>query len=102
MLVPSRLPLAVVLATVLMFFGAATGAAATSTGLPRQACAGVAAPGPAVDASEAPSPGGSAPAPLPVPAHPVGGDAMGTCGTVVPSGAPAPPAVGVQSFVVAD
>jgi D-alanyl-D-alanine carboxypeptidase (penicillin-binding protein 5/6) len=100
---PSRLPLAVVLATVLLFLGAATGAAATSTGLPaQQACPGVAAPGPPVDASEAPRPGGSAPAPLPVPAHPVGGDAMGTCGTVVPSGAPAPPAVGVQSFVVAD
>ena len=100
---PSRLPLAVVLATVLVFLGAATGAAATRTALPvQQACAGVAAPGPPVDASEAPRPGGSAPAPLPVPAHPVGGDAMGTCGTVVPSGAPAPPAVGVQSFVVAD
>lgn len=112
---PSRLPLALVLATVLLLLGAATGAAAPSAGLPaggaaassaglpaQQACAGVAAPAPAVDASEAPSPGGSAPAPLPVPAHPVGGDAMGTCGTVVPSGAPAPPEVGVQSYVVAD
>jgi D-alanyl-D-alanine carboxypeptidase (penicillin-binding protein 5/6) len=99
----SRLPLAVVLATVLLLLGAATGAAATATALPaQQSCAGVAAPGPAVDASEAPRPGGAAPAPLPVPAHPVGGDAMGTCGTVVPTGAPAPPPVGVQSFVVAD
>jgi serine-type D-Ala-D-Ala carboxypeptidase (penicillin-binding protein 5/6) len=99
----SRLPLAVVLSTVLLFLGAATGAAATSTGLPaQQSCVDVAAPGPPVDASEAPRPGGAAPAPLPVPARPVGGDALGTCGTVVPSGAPAPPAVGVQSFVVAD
>ena len=100
---PSRLPLALVLATVLLLLGAATGAAAPSTGVPaQQSCVDVTAPGPAVDASEAPRPGGSAPAPLPVPAHPVGGDALGTCGTVVPSGAPAPPAVGVQSFVLAD
>ena len=99
----SRLPLAVVLATVLLLLGAGTGAAATSTGVStQQSCAGVAVPGPAVDESEAPRPGGAAPAPLPVPAHPVGGDAMGTCGTVVPSGAPAPPEVGVQSYVVAD
>jgi D-alanyl-D-alanine carboxypeptidase (penicillin-binding protein 5/6) len=100
---PSRLPLALVQATVLLLLGAATGAAAPSTGVPaQQSCVDVTAPGPAVDASEAPRPGGSAPAPLPVPAHPVGGDALGTCGTVVPSGAPAPPAVGVQSFVLAD
>jgi D-alanyl-D-alanine carboxypeptidase (penicillin-binding protein 5/6) len=99
----SRLPLALVLATVLLLLGAATGAAAPSTGVPaQQSCVDAAAPAPAVDASEAPRPGGSAPAPLPVPAHPVGGDALGTCGTVVPSGAPAPPAVGVQSFVLAD
>ena len=88
----------------LLLLGAATGApAASAAGLPaQQACAGVAAPGPAVDSLGGAEPGGSAPAPLPVPAHPVGGDAMGTCGTVVPSGAPAPPEVGVQSYVVAD
>jgi D-alanyl-D-alanine carboxypeptidase (penicillin-binding protein 5/6) len=100
---PSRLPLALVLAAVLLLLGAATGAAATATGLPvQQSCVDATVPAPPVDASEAPRPGGSAPAPLPVPARPVGGDALGTCGTVVPSGAPAPPAVGVQSYVVAD
>jgi serine-type D-Ala-D-Ala carboxypeptidase (penicillin-binding protein 5/6) len=100
---PSRLPLALVLAMVLLLLGAATGAAATATArLAQQSCVDATAPAPPVDASEAPRPGGSASAPLPVPARPVGGDALGTCGTVVPSGAPAPPAVGVQSYVVAD
>jgi D-alanyl-D-alanine carboxypeptidase (penicillin-binding protein 5/6) len=106
-----RLPLAVVVSTVLLLLGAVTGATA-SAAVPtppavaaapaQQGCPGVAAPAPPVDESEAPQPGQSAPPPLPVPAHPVGGEAMGTCGTVVPSGAPAPPAVGVQSYVVAD
>ncbi len=100
-----RLPLAVVVSTVLLFLGAMTGAATASAapGLPaQQACGGATAPAPPVDESEAPRPGQPAPAPLPVPAHPVGGDAMGTCGTVGPPGAPPPPAVGVQSYVVAD
>lgn len=100
-----RLPLAAAVSTVLLLLGAVTGATAASaapTVLSQQACPGVAAPARPVDESEAPRPGQAAPAPLPFPAHPVGGDAMGTCGTVVPSGAPAPPAVGVQSYVVAD
>ena len=66
------------------------------------ACPGAAAPGPPVDASEAPSPGEPVPPPLPVPDPPVGGDAMGSCGTVVGEGAPPPPAVGAQSYVLAD
>ena len=100
-----RLPLAVVVSTVLLLLGAVTGAAnaAAAPEVPGQAaCPAVDQPAPPVDESEAPRPGQAAPAPLPVPAHPVGGEAMGTCGTVVPSGAPAPPAVGVQSYVVAD
>lgn len=60
------------------------------------------APGPPVDASEAPRPGDAAPPPLPVPDPPVGGPAMGTCGDVVADGAPPPPAVGVTSYVLAD
>jgi serine-type D-Ala-D-Ala carboxypeptidase (penicillin-binding protein 5/6) len=88
-----------VLVALLVLLGAAPGAAASPT---QAACPQVNAPGPPVDASEAPLPGGSTPAPLPVPAQPVGGEAMGTCGTVVPSGAPAPPEVGVVSYVVAD
>ncbi len=100
-----RLPLAVVVSTVLLLLGAVTGAASAAAApeVPGQAaCPAVDQPAAPVDESEAPRPGQAAPAPLPVPAHPVGGEAMGTCGTVVPSGAPAPPAVGVQSYVVAD
>ncbi|HEY2194997.1 MAG TPA: peptidase M15 [Actinomycetospora sp.] len=100
-----RLPLAVAVSTVLLLLGAVTGPTAASAApavLSQQSCPGVAAPARPVDESEAPRPGQAAPDPLPVPAHPVGGDAMGTCGTVVPSGAPAPPAVGVQSYVLAD
>lgn len=79
------------------------GAAPTVSAAPAQAaCPQVNQPGPPVDASEAPRPGGTAPAPLPVPAEPVGGEQMGTCGVVAPAGAPAPPAVGVESYVVAD
>lgn len=101
----SRALIATTIATGLLLLGAAPGAlaaepapgAVTETG-----CTAVARPAPPVDESEAPRPGQSAPAPLPVPDRPVGGDAMGTCGTVVPKGAPAPPEVGVQSYVVAD
>jgi serine-type D-Ala-D-Ala carboxypeptidase (penicillin-binding protein 5/6) len=96
---------AVVVSTVLLLLGAVTGGAVASAApavVSQQSCPGVDAPARPVDESEAPRPGQSAPAPLPVPAHPVGGDAMGTCGTVVPNGAPPPPAVGVQSYVVAD
>jgi serine-type D-Ala-D-Ala carboxypeptidase (penicillin-binding protein 5/6) len=60
------------------------------------------APGPPVDESEALRPGQSPPPPLPVPAQPVGGPAMGWCGVVVHRDAPAPPAVGVASYVLAD
>lgn len=66
------------------------------------ACPFGVAPGPPVDASEAPRPGQAEPAPLPVPSPPVGGPAMGTCGDVVAAGSPAPPAVGVASYVLAD
>lgn len=100
-----RVPAAVVLSTVLLILGGITGAgaaAATPTLGDQAACPGVDQPAHPVDSSEAPQPGQSAPAPLPVPARPVGGDAMGTCGTVVPPGAKAPPEVGVQSYVVAD
>lgn len=79
------------------------GVAPAASASPAQAgCPQVDRPSPPVDASEAPRPGESAPAPLPVPAEPVGGEQMGTCGVVAPSGAPAPPEVGVQSYVVAD
>jgi D-alanyl-D-alanine carboxypeptidase (penicillin-binding protein 5/6) len=101
----SRALLAATITTGLLLLGAAPGAVAAES-VPgvadAAACTGVARPAPPIDESEAPRPGQSAPPPLPVPDHPVGGDAMGTCGTVVPKGAPAPPEVGVQSYVLAD
>jgi D-alanyl-D-alanine carboxypeptidase (penicillin-binding protein 5/6) len=48
-------------------------------------------PPPAVDTSEDLPPGVPAPAPLPVPASPVGGGRLGECGLIVPDGAPALP-----------
>ncbi|MEN3298099.1 serine hydrolase [Pseudonocardia sp.] len=41
-------------------------------------------------------------APVPVPAEPVGGGALGTCGDAVPADAPPPPTVGATGWVVAD
>ena len=67
-------------------------AAATAAG-----CPGQAAP-PAPPAKEETVPV----APLPVPAEPVGGPGMGTCGEVRAPGTPPPPPVGVASYVVAD
>ncbi|MCD2189338.1 D-alanyl-D-alanine carboxypeptidase family protein [Actinomycetospora soli] len=94
--------LVVVLLGLLGAAPAALAAPASPAAPDQTACPQVNQPGPPVDASEAPRPGGAAPAPLPVPAEPVGGEQMGTCDVAVPSGAPAPPEVGVQSYVVAD
>lgn len=66
------------------------------------ACPFATAPGPPVDTSEVPQAGEREPSPLPVPSPPVGGDAMGACGDVVATGTPAPPPVGVVSYVLAD
>ncbi|RDI16155.1 D-alanyl-D-alanine carboxypeptidase (penicillin-binding protein 5/6) [Rhodococcus sp. AG1013] len=49
-------------------------------------------PPPAIDLSEVPRPGESAPAPVPVPDDPVGGDALGNCGIVTAPGTPPLPA----------
>jgi D-alanyl-D-alanine carboxypeptidase (penicillin-binding protein 5/6) len=58
---------------------------------------------PAVDASEVPKPGDLPPAPLPVPAKPVGGDALGDCGIVTAEGTPPVPGdVSAEAWLVAD
>ena len=58
---------------------------------------------PAVDASEVPAPGEDAPAPLPVPAKPVGGAALGDCGIVTAANtAPVPEDVSAEAWLVAD
>ncbi|MGW3996655.1 D-alanyl-D-alanine carboxypeptidase family protein [Amycolatopsis sp. NPDC004772] len=54
-------------------------------------CANRQAPPPPVDTSEKPAPGKQAPAPLAVPAVPVGGARMAECGLITPDGALNPP-----------
>jgi D-alanyl-D-alanine carboxypeptidase (penicillin-binding protein 5/6) len=54
-------------------------------------CANRQAPPPPVDTSEKPAPGKQVPAPLAVPAVPVGGNRMAECGLITPSGALNPP-----------
>lgn len=57
---------------------------------------------PAVDSSEVPT-AGDPPQPLAVPATPVGGDALGSCGVVVAAGSPAlPEDVSAEAWLVAD
>jgi D-alanyl-D-alanine carboxypeptidase (penicillin-binding protein 5/6) len=57
----------------------------------------------AVDASEVPAPGSTTPPPVPVPAHPVGGDALGGCGLVLPAGAPpVPHGIDSAGWLIAD
>jgi serine-type D-Ala-D-Ala carboxypeptidase (penicillin-binding protein 5/6) len=58
---------------------------------------------PAVDASEAPKPGEIAPAPLPVPAKTIGGEALSGCGVITAANTPPlPDDVSAESWVVAD
>lgn len=58
---------------------------------------------PAVDASEVPKPGDAPPAPVPVPATPLGGDALAGCGVITAPGTPPlPDDVSAEAWVVAD
>jgi serine-type D-Ala-D-Ala carboxypeptidase (penicillin-binding protein 5/6) len=58
---------------------------------------------PAVDASEAPKPGEDPLAPLPVPATPLGGDALSGCGVITAPGTPPlPNDVSAEAWLVAD
>ena len=60
-------------------------------------------PEPAIDTSEDVPPGEDGPAPLPVPASPVGGALLGGCGFVLPPGAAALPSdISAQAWLVAD
>ncbi|MGV8874322.1 MAG: D-alanyl-D-alanine carboxypeptidase family protein [Rhodococcus sp. (in: high G+C Gram-positive bacteria)] len=66
-------------------------------------CPFAASPPPAIDLSEVPAPGSTAPQPLPIPADAVGGDRLAECGAIVPQGAPPLPAdISATGFVVAD
>lgn len=58
---------------------------------------------PAVDASEVPKPGESPPGPLPVPAKPMGGDALSGCGVITAPGTPPiPNDISAEAWLVAD
>lgn len=58
---------------------------------------------PAVDASEAPRPGEAPPAPLPVPATPLGGEALKGCGVITAPGTPPLPTdISAEAWLVAD
>jgi D-alanyl-D-alanine carboxypeptidase (penicillin-binding protein 5/6) len=58
---------------------------------------------PAVDASEVPKPGESPPGPLPVPASPMGGDALSGCGVITAPGTPpVPNDISADAWLVAD
>jgi D-alanyl-D-alanine carboxypeptidase (penicillin-binding protein 5/6) len=75
----------------------------TSTTPPSSACTNREAPPPAVTQSENPAPGERAPAPLPVPEKPLGGDRMGECGLVLPPNSDSPPStVTADSWLLAD
>jgi D-alanyl-D-alanine carboxypeptidase (penicillin-binding protein 5/6) len=66
-------------------------------------CAQRTQPPPAVDTSEDVPPGATAPAPLPVPANPVGGGRLGECGLIVPAGAPPLPSdISTGAWLIAD
>ncbi|RCW38835.1 D-alanyl-D-alanine carboxypeptidase (penicillin-binding protein 5/6) [Halopolyspora algeriensis] len=54
-------------------------------------CPNATLPPPPVDSSEVPPSGVPSPEPLPVPEEAVGGERMGACGVIVPSGSPAVP-----------
>src|SRR5690348_10381262 len=58
---------------------------------------------PAVDASEVPKPGDAPPGPLPVPASPIGGDALSGCGIITAPGTPpVPNDISAEAWLVAD
>jgi len=65
-------------------------------------CPYVASPPPAVDSSEVPQ-AGDPPLPLPVPATPVGGNALGGCGVITaPDTPPVPGDISAEAWLVAD
>jgi len=75
---------------------------AVGSGPPRDACPYKVATPPAVDSSEVPQ-AGDPPLPLPVPASPIGGNALGGCGVAAaPNTPPVPGDISAEAWVVAD
>ncbi len=80
----------------------AAGSAAVAPARAEESCPYRVSTPPAVDASEVPT-AGDPPQPLPVPAAPVGGEALAGCGVIVAAGAPPVPAdVSAEAWLVAD
>ncbi|HEY3894217.1 MAG TPA: peptidase M15 [Pseudonocardiaceae bacterium] len=100
----SRLVVALIAAVGAMaVFAAAPAAHAAQAARMQAGCTHQTEPPPPVDSSEAPAPGATTPAPLPVPDSPVGGARMGECGLILPADAPTPPAgINAQSWLIAD
>jgi D-alanyl-D-alanine carboxypeptidase (penicillin-binding protein 5/6) len=93
---------AVALAAALLLLAAPAVASAEPNATPN-ACPYREATPPAVDASEVPRPGENPPAPLPVPAKPLGGDALSGCGVITAPGTPPLPGdVSAEAWLVAD
>ncbi|MFJ9368298.1 D-alanyl-D-alanine carboxypeptidase family protein [Nocardia sp. NPDC101769] len=66
-------------------------------------CPNKAAPPPPIDTSEAPEPGQTAPAALPIPDPPIGGKQLSGCGVILPPGAgPLPEGISATAWEVAD
>ncbi|MBJ8347386.1 D-alanyl-D-alanine carboxypeptidase [Antrihabitans sp. YC2-6] len=66
-------------------------------------CPNETAPPRAIDSSEVPAPGEPTPGPLPIPDDPVGGDELGECGVITPSGSNAlPKDISATAWVLAD
>ncbi|WP_293309889.1 serine hydrolase, partial [Mycolicibacterium sp.] len=96
-----RMARAAALAAVLCLAGAPALAGADPAPDPNTCPYKVSTP-PAVDSSEVPT-AGDPPQPLPVPASPVGGDALAGCGVIVAAGTPPVPAdVSADAWLVAD
>ena len=88
-------------AALVALFSAAMPAVATADPAPDNCPYRVTTP-PAVDSSEVPV-AGDPPQPLPVPATPVGGEALSGCGVIVAAGTPPVPAdVSAEAWLVAD
>lgn len=101
-----RIPLqrAAVLAAALFVAAAPAVAIAAPPGAPEAgACPYREVTPPAVDASEVPKPGDAPPAPLPVPATPLGGEKLSGCGTITAPGTPPlPNDISAEAWLVAD
>ncbi|MEU5691179.1 D-alanyl-D-alanine carboxypeptidase family protein [Actinosynnema sp. NPDC020468] len=97
----SRRPLVALVLAACTLMG--SGAFAAPVAAARQAsCENRESPPPPVDTSEQVPEGQQAPRPVPVPENPVGGERMGECGAVLPTGAPTPPELSAAGWLVAD